>query len=83
MKLYWNSDSGARLGGTEMPTGRLFDANCLEWGSVTWCDTETGEIERFVRDENGAIRTSYGNAIREVIAVAAPLVFVPMETDQC
>jgi hypothetical protein len=40
---------------------RVFDANGVELKYVLWCDTETGEAERYVRDEGGFVIVHEGN----------------------
>lgn len=89
MKIGWNPESIGRLGGTRgIQRSRLFDANGLEWkGGITWCDTETGEIERIVL-ENGMKVVRDGELAREMIRTAAPLLIVhpkekPGHLDRC
>ena len=52
---------------------RVFDTNGLEWEDVVECDTATGEMICFDRDEQGRI-VPHGGCIRtKRIKVAAPL----------
>lgn len=80
MKIAWNEDRlDARGGALGSSPSRLFDANGLEWKGILWCDTETGEIEQFLRDEQGKIELdSNGDALIEVSIVARPLIVVPV-----
>jgi len=75
MKIGWNSESLARLGGIQgVYRSRIFDANGLEWKEgITWCDTETGEIERFMYEKRTIGRRDIPC---EIFKAAAPLIVV-------
>lgn len=52
--IAWDDNDAERLGiPPERRTARLIDANGLEWRSVTWCNTDTGELQH---TDNAGIR---------------------------
>lgn len=78
MKMGWNFESIEKYGGMLNPSpAQVFDANGLEWRAVTWCDTETGEMERHLLDENGKHQFDGNDFIKEFHKVAAPIVVIP------
>ena len=48
---------------------KVFDANGLEWTHVFAVDTETGDLERYVVEDNGSLT-------RQTCKVPAPVVLV-------
>jgi hypothetical protein len=44
---------------------RVFDANGVELAFVTWCDTETGEVEFLKRKDGFFVPTSDGKRIEK------------------
>lgn len=58
---------------------RVFDANGLEWKNVTMVNTDTGEIEQFIRDAEGLLcRGLDGNAAMERRTIPLPIQMVPI-----
>lgn len=54
------------------------DANGLEWKHVIFCDTDTGEIEYVVYDDQGPKLDSEGNEImKATVKTASPLRITP------
>lgn len=58
---------------------RIFDANNLQWHRVVWCDTETGELEHVVLDEDKRpkFNESRTEILRNRLKTAAPLTILP------
>lgn len=52
----------------------LFDADGNKLQYVVWADTETGQIERYIMNDNKeCLRDDYGELITEVVSVPYPL----------
>lgn len=62
-----------------MPPCNMFDANGLEWKYMRWIDTETGEGEQIVTDENGVKQINpYRTAVlTQRVQLPAPVLLVP------
>ena len=52
----------------------LFDANGNRLDYVVWADTETGQIERYIMNENKEPqRDNWGELMTEIVSVPSPL----------
>lgn len=59
MILDWRtSNRDPRAEGGHRKHVRILDADGIDVGPVFWCDTETGEIGFYARNESGAYRVS-------------------------
>ena len=59
---------------------RVFDANGLEWKHMRWVDTETGEGEQCVLDDNGQkqLNAHRDAVLTQAVKLAAPVLIMPM-----
>jgi len=60
--------------------GKVYDANGLEWKYLRWVDTETGEAEQCVVDENGQKQLDETmRAIKvQIVKLPTPILWVPL-----
>jgi len=58
---------------------RIFDANGLEWRRLVWLDTETGEAEQLVLDDQGSYRYSpiENRPLSTLVRLATPVLIMP------
>ena len=72
----WNDQCGKGKANAPPIVKRLVDANGLGWEKVMWCNVETGELERFLTDENGNLLCEDVHPwepVTEKVKTAAPL----------
>jgi hypothetical protein len=64
-------------------TGKVFDANGLEWNHLLWVDTETGKAEQIVVDCNGAkqLNADRTAVLTQEVTLPAPVLFVPFNVE--
>ncbi len=65
-------------------TGRVFDANGLEWKRLRWVDTETGNAEQIVVDSNGSMQLNADRTavLTQEVTLPLPVLFVPCVVDR-
>jgi hypothetical protein len=64
-------------------TGKVYDANGLEWKFLRWVDTETGEAEQYVLDENGQkqLDASMKGVLTQIVQIPKPILWAPTHGD--
>jgi hypothetical protein len=64
-------------------TGKVYDANGLEWKQLRWVDTETGEAEQYILDANGAkqLDASMKEVLTQIVTIPKPILWVPTHGD--
>jgi hypothetical protein len=57
----------------------VFDANGLQWKSLRWVNTETGEADQCVLDANGQkqLDASMKSLLTQKVTLALPVLIVP------
>ena len=73
--IAWDERSAKRFEiEVETRTADIFDANGLQWTKLTWCNIETGELQRVLQDAIiGKGGSSSSSPLTETIKTAAPL----------
>jgi hypothetical protein len=63
-------------------TGKVFDANGLEWHHLRWVDTQTGKAEQMILDSEGRkqLNEAKNGVMSQEVTLPAPVLFVPFPT---
>lgn len=62
------------------PPSRVIDANGLEWKHMRWVNTQTGEGEQIVVNENGEkqLNPEMTDVLTQKVSLASPVIVVPI-----
>lgn len=60
---------------------QVFDANGLEWRYMLWVDTETGEGEQCITDDDGKFQLNVykTEVLKRRVVLPSPVLLVPIE----
>lgn len=63
---------------------RVYDANGLEWKHLRWVDTETGEAEQCVLDNEGrkVVNQERTGLATTIVRMPVPVLIVPIKRDE-